>query len=98
MRKLLYRPIKPDPWAWRGTDLGSDCPARGEYLRTEMCQIGCKASRAPLPIYACQRFGECCPWKLDQTGKMKSCLECVAGGMQSQCAGCPDASSSQSVT
>ena len=50
-------------------------------LRTEMCEIGCQKLRSPLPIYSCARFGECCPWRWQQKETMKTCVGCVADGL-----------------
>ena len=90
MQKILHRPAPP--WLSRGEDLGQGCPARGPMLRTELCQIGCQSTRAPLPIYQCQIHTECCPWRWEQSPKMKTCLDCVASGQrkiaESQCSGC----------
>lgn len=62
------------------TDTGDDCQHRGPYLRQELCQIGCIANRGMMPIFACRKHGECCPWKWEQgSGTMAVCLGCKDG-------------------
>lgn len=88
----MSQPETHNPWEQRGTDLGAECPARGKFLRAELCEIGCTASRGLLPIYECQQFTECCPWRWQREQTMRSCLDCMADGAEklanSPCTGC----------
>lgn len=63
-------------------DMGIDCPHRGPYLRQELCQIGCHATRGMFPIFACGRHGECAPWRWEQHQHMMDCRDCVLGSRQ----------------
>lgn len=63
-------------------DLGATCKYRGEELRTELCEIGCKALRKQIPVFACSlesnANGECAPWRWERLPTMPACLTCAA--------------------
>ena len=76
------------------TDLGLNCPARIQRIvRLEKCEIGCQALRgSPVPIYGCQLHTECAPYRFQRNPTVRTCIECVSGGLQtisdSGCSGC----------
>lgn len=64
-------------------DTGRDCPHRQAYLRTVRCEIGCHATRADLPIFACTKYGECAPYKWQFKDRQQVCLRCTNRSDQS---------------
>lgn len=62
-------------WADR-QDLGQTCQHRQPFLQVVDCEIGCVATRAPLPVFSCAKHGQCAPWRWQQTETMQACVVC----------------------
>jgi len=57
-------------------DVGRDCPHRQPFLRVADCEVGCHATRGPLPIFSCETHGECAPWRWQREETVQTCLTC----------------------
>lgn len=70
-------------------DTGLNCQHRGDFLRVVDCEIGCTGGRKPLPVFQCDKHGECSPYRWQSKRTMAQCLECADNTSHQTIAGQP---------